>query len=52
MKLGGNSSYLALGRRTPVYGCDGDFIGVVKKVECDRKNDIFSGLVLSTPIGR
>jgi hypothetical protein len=51
VKLRGNSSYLALGRRTPVYGCDGGFIGVVKKVECDRKNDIFGGLVLSTPAG-
>lgn len=51
MVFGGNSSYLALGRRTPVYGSDGEFIGVVKKVECDRKNDIFGGLVLATPAG-
>jgi hypothetical protein len=51
VKLGGNSSYLALGRRTPVYGCDGGLIGVVKKVECDHKNDVFGGLVLSTPTG-
>lgn len=51
MKLGGHSSHLALGKRPPVYGCDGGFIGVVKKVECDRKNDIFGGLVLSTPMG-
>jgi hypothetical protein len=49
--LGGNSSYLALGRRTPVYASDGGFIGVVKRVECDRKKDIFDGLVLSTPQG-
>jgi hypothetical protein len=49
--LGANSSYLALGKRTPVYGSDGDFIGVVKKVECDRKNDIFDGLLVSTPAG-
>lgn len=51
MKLQANSSYLALGKRTPVYGSDGGFIGVVKKVECDRKNDVFGGLVLSTPTG-
>lgn len=51
MKLASNSPYLALGKRTPVYGRDGEFIGVVKKVECDHKNDIFAGLVLSTPAG-
>jgi Helix-hairpin-helix motif len=49
--FGANSSYLALGKRTPVYGSDGRLLGVVKKVECDRKNDIFDGLVLSTPHG-
>lgn len=51
MPFGSNSSYLALGKRTPVYGPDGRLIGVVKKVECDRKNDIFDGLLLSTPDG-
>lgn len=51
MSFGANSSYLALGTRTPVYGIDGRLLGVVKKVECDRKNDIFDGLVLSTPQG-
>jgi hypothetical protein len=49
--FGSNSSYLALGKRTPVYGPDGRLIGLVKKVECDRKNDIFDGLLLSTPDG-
>jgi hypothetical protein len=49
--LGEPSSYLALGRRTPVYGSGGEFIGVVKKVECDRSNDIFDGLVISTSHG-
>lgn len=51
MKLQGTSSYLAFGKRTPVYGCDGGVIGVVKKLDCDRKNDVFGGLVLSTPTG-
>ena len=51
MPFGSNSSYLALGKRTPVYGPDGRLIGVVKKVECDRENDIFDGLLLSTQHG-
>ena len=51
MSFGSTSSYLALGNRTPVYGPDGRLIGVVKRVECDRKNDIFDGLVLSTSDG-
>jgi hypothetical protein len=52
VSFGENSSYLALGKRTPVYGSDGGFIGVVERVECDRRNDIFDGLVLSTPMGQ
>jgi hypothetical protein len=52
MPFGDNSSYLAIGKRMPVYGSDGGLIGVVKKVECDRKKDIFGGLVLSTPHGQ
>jgi len=36
----------------PVYGCDSGFIGVIKEVDCDRKKDIFAGLVLSTPHGQ
>jgi DNA uptake protein ComE-like DNA-binding protein len=51
MDEGPPSAYLLLAQGTPVFGSDGGVAGKVKEVLCDRANDIFDGLVLSTPLG-
>jgi DNA uptake protein ComE-like DNA-binding protein len=51
MDEGPPSSYLLLAKDTPVFGSDGGVAGKVKEVLCDPGNDIFDGLVLTTPLG-
>jgi helix-hairpin-helix protein len=51
MDEGPPSSYLLLAKDTPVFGSDGGVAGKVKEVLCDRREDIFDGLVLATPRG-
>jgi DNA uptake protein ComE-like DNA-binding protein len=51
MDEGPPSSYLLLAKDTPVFGSDGGVAGQVKEVLCDAGDDIFDGLVLSTPLG-
>jgi hypothetical protein len=51
MDEGPPSSYLLLAKDTPVFGSDGGVAGRVKEVLCDRGEDIFDGLVVSTPLG-
>jgi len=51
MDEGPPSSYLLLAKDTPVFGSDGGVAGKVKEVLCDPGDDIFDGLVLTTPIG-
>jgi DNA uptake protein ComE-like DNA-binding protein len=47
----GPTSYLLLAKDTPVFGSDGGVAGKVKEVLCDPGDDIFDGLVLTTPLG-
>lgn len=51
MDEGPPTSYLLLAKDTPVFGSDGGVAGKVKEVLCDRSDDIFDGLVLTTPLG-
>ncbi len=51
MEEGPPTSYLLLGRQTPVYGSDGAVVGTVKEVLCEPSRDIFDGLVLATDDG-
>lgn len=51
MDEGPPSSYLLLAKDTPVFGSDEGVAGRVREVLCDRHNDIFDGLVMSTELG-
>lgn len=46
--LGKPVAYAAIAEGTPVYGPDGNRIGIVDEVLADEREDIFHGLVWLT----
>jgi uncharacterized protein YrrD len=48
--LGSPSSYLALGKGSECYSCDGEKVGEVEHVLAAPDEDIFDGIVLDTSV--
>ena len=45
-------SYKVLPRGTPVRSCDGIELGTVRRTEEARREHIFDGIVVDTPVGK
>ena|SRR5690349_18416328 len=49
--LGEPVAYLVLREGVPVYATSGDTVGTVQRVLADEREDVFHGLLISTPDG-